>query len=637
MKLYQIGVVLSMSGNANQFLQTIARDLVGVHNGVTQATAGLARFKVALAGAAAIGVGSAALVGMKHIVEHGNELVRVQQNMAIAGASATQVQEAFNKSLEMTARHKNMGLSEVMHMINDARGIFGDQHTATEHVDDIVKSGSFLKAFMGGEKGADAHKSLLQEMNAALKSGEIAGKITPSEMTKHIEMLTAMKVAFGNQLKISQYLTAQRTAGVALRNTSDEFRYGMFPALVQENGVNAGTMLMTAFNKVVAGVGNRTQSLQKMQSLGLLNEENIKYDKVGRAIGLKGFGGILGSDEAAFNFGDWVMKTLKPHIDKEKALKGLDPNSKEYAIKQSQIISALFPDRNAAKAITEIIQQYTKFQKDAELIKMAWSKLTGKGSEQYVDKSYEGQKQAFHTQWKNTLELLGAPLVGVATDALRSLNSALSSMTQWAAKADPATIKLIGAALTGLAAGIAALGVVLIGSAVAAAIGAGGWLVVGIAALGAAVTAAYVAFKDFDFNKFIGPINDAMTSITNSFESAIKAIPGKVTGAINSMASAIGLAISGAISGIGDWIRGKLNIRGTGTPAAPAAPGAPFKQGSYQGPTVAGASKQASLGDVYLDGDKVGRHVARNVARQSLFTAGVAGYDTDLHPAYAAG
>lgn len=117
-------------------------------------------------------------------------------------------------------------------------------------------------------------------------------------MADHLRQLTAMRVAYGDQLKIGQYLAAQRAGGVALRNTSDEFRYGMFPALVQENGPGVGVMLMTAFNKIVAGTGNKTKALEHMAEIGLLKKDQLEYNKMGMIKGLKDPSAIINNRDA---------------------------------------------------------------------------------------------------------------------------------------------------------------------------------------------------------------------------------------------------------------------------------------------------------------------------------------------------
>jgi len=122
---------------------------------------------------------------------------------------------------------------------------------------------------------------------------------------------------------------------------------------VQENGSNAGVMFMTAFNKVVAGVGNRTAALMRMATLGLIQDEDITDDKAGRAIGIKPSAHVKGAAQFAENPLDWVHAVLQPALDAATA--GMEGHQK--AIRESQLISQMFPDRNAAKFFAELLQQ----------------------------------------------------------------------------------------------------------------------------------------------------------------------------------------------------------------------------------------------------------------------------------------
>ena len=468
---YKVMVRLILDSNHSGVLGAMSKEMLGIHGSVEKLTEKFKGLKQVLQGGLMIGAGVELLRGMDDLVEKGNKLVKIQQDMAQAGATQLQVQIAYAKAVEETAKYKNLSMVDIMKGQNDARGIFGSQDAATSEVDPFLNALSFLKAFQGNEKGAGSYGALMSEFDAALKSAEIAGKITPAEATKHVDELVAMKVAFGDQLKIGQYLTAQRTGGVAMRNTDDSFRYGMFPALVQENGQNAGTMLMTAFSKIVAGVRNSTDALQEMNRIGLLDKDQLKYDKAGRVIGLKDADAMAGSRDAAMNFGSWVMTTLKPKLD---AVTHGDP------IREAQEISKMFPDRNAAKAITEILQQYTKLQKDSALILEAYKKIQNGGAQNYVNNSLDGQKQAFGSQLENLLALLGQPLVPKATAALRSINDVMSGLSGWAA-INPAKMKAIAVSLTEIGLALVGFGAVKVGQ--------GAWSLLSGSGLSAAATA----------------------------------------------------------------------------------------------------------------------------------------------------
>jgi hypothetical protein len=578
--VYKVAVALSMQSNAPAFLSALSSKLLHVHTQVKDLEGGLNRLnkiKLAVGGGLAIAGGAATLKLLEGMVDKGNELVKVQQNMAAAGVKAAEVQEAYAKSWDLTRKYTNVGAAEAMKVINEARMTFGSQADATHHAEDPIRMISFLKAYQGGKHGGGA-ANFESEAIAAMKSGEIAGKITPAEMAEHVKQLTAMRVAYGDQLKITQYLTAQRAGGVALRNTSDDFRYGMFPALVQENGPGAGTMLMTAFNKIVAGTGNKTQSIRQMMDLGLLDKEHVQFDKEGRAVRLKDPAAITNSKEAAINFGDWVMKTLRPLLDTK--LSGL--TGSDRSVREAQLVSNLFPDRNAAKAVTEVLQQYTKLEKDAAMMRQARQAMDKGGDTGYLDKSWEGQKQAFHTQWENFVQALGAPIVGVATENLRKINGALSGMAQWASKPEMAgTIEALGKGIAVLAAGLTGAGI----AALLAALGPAGWIVGGLVALGAAV----VAFKPQieGVVASVAPLAAKLEEFkTKAYEAIAEFIP-KMIAEIGTWPSRLGTAITemGAslVTAIGDMLKSLFNKLNPFTKTG-------FEGGGFDGASIHNAS-----------------------------------------------
>ncbi len=606
--VYEIGIKIGMQNAVSPVLAILSKELLGVNTHVSDLikkfeTLGM-RTKLALGGGLGLAAGAATLSIYGKIVDKGNELVAVQRKMLQAGVANNEMLEATAKAYDMAAKFKNTNVVENLKLINDARSTFGSQHDATHHIEEFIKANSFLKAYEGGRHAGG--KSLEGEIIAAMKSGEIAGKISPEDMKEHVAQLVAMKVAYGDNVKIRDYLAAQRTAKVSLRNTSDEFRYGMFPALVQENGVNAGTMLMTAFNKIVAGSGNRTQSIRQMLDAGILNEDQVQFDKQGRAVRFKDPGAIKGSMSAALNFGSWVMSTLKPQLDKQlDKEKKFDPL--ERAVRESQLISGMFPDRNAAAAITEVLQQFQKFAKDAALQKMAHDEYVKNGSQ---EGSYDYQKQAFDAQVKTMMETLGAPMVKTATETLRFINDGIASLASGLSKVNPEVLRAVGNSILVVGIALAGLGAAaLIGAAFALA-GTVGIVLSAVAAIGVGIVLfkdKLVQVADF-FVKFgsdlwdgivkdLGRIKDELMSVVSTVKSAFDSIVGAIKAfidKISSLAGTIGSYGPGALGGADS----SVNIPGVGLPSPGSKPPAgPSQGGSLLNKLKSGQDIRGDAGD----------------------------------------
>jgi hypothetical protein len=488
---YQVGVSLLLSSNATQIFSALGQHFLGLQRHMTNFQNNWKKTAMLIGGGVGIFGGVAVLKGAEKLIDHGNHLVKIQRDMAQAGATSVQVQNAYAKAWELTAKYQNMGAADILKVMNDARAIFGNQDVATKDIEPLIRIGSFLRAYQGTEKGKATHDSIVREITAGLKSGEISGNITAEDMSKHADNLAAMKVYYGDQVSIARYLQAQRAAGVSYLTSGDEFRYGMFPALVQEFGPGAGVMQQTLWAKTVAGVMNRTRSLQAMDQYGILKPGEVQYDKVGRAIGLKHGGeSIVGSKVAAENYPKWVMETLIPKVLQKTGIKaGADGRfSKTDLTTIASIIGQFFPDRNAMKAVMEAVVQYPKLLKDAAgLLKVR------KDWETYTAGSWDYQKEAFGTQWTNFLDALGAPIVKSATERLAQFNGQMAGFSQWAAKSENAeSIKNILTAIIGFAAFFTAGSI----AAILLAIGPAGWLIGGLAAL-AVVLARFGFLKDF--------------------------------------------------------------------------------------------------------------------------------------------
>ncbi len=227
-------------------------------------------------------------------------------------------------------------------------------------------------------------------------------------------------------------------------------------------------------------------------------------------------GGIAGRDQFIANPYEWVQRTLMPAL----AAHGI--TSQNDIISQ---ISKMFPVRTASQIMTEFGLQGrfhegadSPFEKDIGQNRGAMNQ--GASFDELIKNDYPTVMKAFHTQFKNLLEVLGSPLIapgGPVLTAMAGLASAMSSMSQFAG-AHPEGVKIAMEAIAALATGLLIGGLVALGGAIAGLVGVAGGIVGLVAAM-----VALVAFN-WDSVKEIG--SKIITSLNSAAQAAIAAIPG---------------------------------------------------------------------------------------------------------------
>lgn len=339
------------------------------------------------------------------LIEQGAEVRRLKNNMLIGGATHKEVDEADEKAKVLTGQYRNMSRAEILSLMSTGRGIYGTQHEGIEHVEPFVRIGSFFKAFDGGKHSGMVH-GILGELEAAMKSGEIAGKITPEDLEQYMSGIAATKIATNNQVRVADILKAQRSAGWSYLAMSEQFRQGIFPFLVQEYGPSAGVMAQTAATKLVADVGHKKYAIEAQQDFGIRDAD----------------GQIVNSNLYAKNKLEWVLQELAPRF--EKKTEGM---SKEDAIVEiTRHLGKMFPDRNAAKDLIELMIQAPKLKKDYAMRERI--QTDPETMRRYTEQSYDYQSQAIETGMKNLAAALGEPVIGPINEGLKKLSGVLQSL-----------------------------------------------------------------------------------------------------------------------------------------------------------------------------------------------------------------
>jgi hypothetical protein len=286
-------------------------------------------------------------------------------------------------------------------------------------------------------------------------------------------------IVSGGKITGLDWLTTARQGGVSWTNAGTDFVLGTLPTVIQElGGMRTGTSMMTAYQTLLGATTLKKQQVDMFAKLGLLDISKVTKDHGHWSVAA---GGIRGSALGMSDPFRWTQEVLRPALE-HIGLTTID--------KQREVMAKLFPNRNANRMFDIFLDPNSvqRILKDRDLYRQGMGLDSAYGS--FITNNPKGVKEAFHAQYESMMEAIGAPLMQAAIPVMRNITGMFNSIGEFASK-HPTGIKIIGE-------GVAALGLALTlegGIAIAAALGPMGWLVLGIGALGAALTAYPDIFK----------------------------------------------------------------------------------------------------------------------------------------------
>ena len=425
--------------------------------------------------------------GMGHFLDHANEQMMARQRMAMVGYKGELMSEADKLATELTGKYRNISKAGVLEQMYEGVAIHGDAKHALENVEAQVRLASFLQSWDGG-KHAGRSGDWNREVFSAIKSMEMMGVLNEHDPAKkksdidgYLGAMMAMKALYGDQAKIGEYLTAQKRAGASFYRLSEDFRFGILPAMIQERGGSmVGQQLMTGFQTIVGGTKLRKSQIAAMKGYGIYDEKTGRFKQ-------------QFVDSYLHNPFE-TAQILAGDIAKKH---GLDPAKAEDLEKlkdfMTKDMSWLFPNRNAAGVFMDMIMNNKNFLKHAEALKAVRSEMDAiaKG-EFFAAKTFGGAKASVAAQFGNLLATLGGPMLPPAIAGLNSLSTTFHDWSSGLEKffsAHPEMASNIGTAAT-------YAGAALAGAAVLAAVGFAVRVIgSGLGALGRIVSGLWTATK----------------------------------------------------------------------------------------------------------------------------------------------
>ncbi len=637
--LYEIGVRMTMTHNMSPILTALTHQFMHLHHHINQATAASLRFRTAVTGALGAFAGFQLGHGVGHMLDAGNHLVKVQNQMTAQGWKQKDLAEATAKSWEITAKYQSMGAAEVLEMQKEMAPVLGDRHHAIEMAEQMAKLHMSLQGTLGAERASQFNK----QIRDAIRSGELSANVLqPERFAQYLDGMAKTLKAFGGTITPSDYFMATKYGRASAMNWNDEFTNTILPTVMQELGASStGTALMTLYQAVVGG-RLKGKNIAAFDKLGLIDHAKLNPENLTAEGRIKSMtpGALAGSRMLMENPYDWAQKILVPamlkhNIMTEKGWEAIkrgdlkEGEGKEARKAISEYMAQLFGDRTAQGLVDMLVLQTKKIERDKHLVPEAMG--LDQGVAFYNAKSYEMAKSKISTQWENLMTAFGSPGVEMATRGMNAIAQGISTVAGFVA-AHPTFAKVFLATMAGLAAGLVVVGTALLAF---AAVGVGGGIVVilagvaaGLAALAAINWKSISEFftgraeyidKNGGYHARVKSLGEKIKGIAATFMNTLMAIPSQIGGAITAMASNIAQKLRDALGWIGRVFTNP-NAGGKSSPKA-------IQPQSFVPPPNSGGGPKAIRMTMQVDGRVLGEAAAQWIARQSQHMGSSADFD----------
>jgi hypothetical protein len=633
--IYTVGVRLVAYNEAHGALAAVASQMLNLHHLVNNTNLALGRFRMALGGMAAAFAGDHIVRSMAKIVDHGGELLKIQNQMRAGGWNATDTEHATDKAFKLSAQYRTISTAQILEMQKEMAPVLGDRHHAYEIAEVMTKMQVSMQGVLGTEKAASFNK----QIRDAVRAGELSGNaLQPERFEKYLETMTRALNAFGGTVTPSDFFMATKYGRAASLNWSDRFTGEVLPTIMQELGSNSsGTAFMTMYSAIIGG-RMRQKSIDKWDELGLIDRTKLDPNNLTAEGRIKSISpqAFVGSRMMMTDPDKWISEVVLPAMIKKGVLSpaGLEAikagNIKEGAGEEArkqitEYVALLFGDRTAAGMADILALQLRKLDRDAKLVREA-----DKDGSRFMTDDYNMSKTAVSTQWEQLSQVLAGPMMKEATDALNALAKGISGFRE-ELRTMPAVTTAAVKGIMAFGAALVLLGTGLLISAV------GGWpIVIGSLIVGLLTAAFAYVTRNMSWEK-IGTLLSTIskgivttmvgiaTDIGKALANAIMSIPGMVMGAISGMASAIGKAISGAISGLFGFGGGKGG--GGGEMPSMDGSGAVIPQRNVVPPSGGRANGVQNI-NLNVDGRRMAQVTVNHIVGSSQHTTGGAGFDS---------
>ena len=136
----------------------IHRDLLHLGAGFTHATAQVNHFRTALVAAGTAFVATDALKGLGHMIDKGQEFVKIMNQMKAGGWSPDEIAHARDNAFKLARTYRSVSAEEIMEMQREMAPVLGNREEAIHVSESMTKLLQAMQLQFGSEKAAMFHK-----------------------------------------------------------------------------------------------------------------------------------------------------------------------------------------------------------------------------------------------------------------------------------------------------------------------------------------------------------------------------------------------------------------------------------------------------------------------------------------------
>lgn len=545
----QIGMKLAVVDGATTVLSSIATQMLKIEGYEKRIRDGFLAWKPALLGVSAIIAGGGILAGLKSVADHGDKLLDQQDKLQRAGMSLNEVLKQQAIYYDKVAKSvPTSTAADYLRTFNELRSVVG-----AERAEAKTPWAMKLESLMSNMTGKSAEGQGFKLLRALEMKGITISD--PAMSDKLADIMVKNIIGSGGKLTASDFEQMAKTGGVAWQRASPRFIATALSNIASDmGGSRTGTALMTLYQTLSGGVSLGKAQIEEFERLGLLNMKQVGWNKkldlpIMKVDSFKN--GALALTDPDL----WVQQMVLPALDR---VYGGD------AEKRARSLAILGRNRNTQRMMMMFADPGFREQMTKDYALWAQASSPERGYDDALRRNPAMIKDAFGKQYESMMQAIGAPLMQAAIPVMKAVTDMFTKIGAFANR-NPETI-------ANIAKGLAALSAVLIGAggvALLAALGAGGWFVVGLGSLAAAIV-TFPKEKLSQIGATLGALWDSITGKFNAFLEGMRSWGERFGAWLNSLIAKLGsfLGISLGGGGGGSYADSAARMRAMGATGA---------------------------------------------------------------------